>query len=70
MTPDKERVTIEALLEKGEYPVVVDLVKLGQDIKNAIYFLKVLESRVDKAVAEHAGVKIERRINGERRNNA
>lgn len=65
----EERVNLDLLLKKGEYPVVIDLIKLGQDIKNAIYFLRVLETRVDEAVARHTGLKIERRMNIERRRN-
>jgi len=67
MTNESERVTIDALLKKGEYPVIVDLIKLGQDIKNAIYFLRVLECRVDEAVSKHTGLKIERRMSVGRR---
>lgn len=59
---NEERVNLEILLQKGEYPVVIDLIKLGQDIKNAIYFLRVLENRVDEAVTKHTGLKIERRM--------
>jgi len=58
----EERVTLDVLLRKGEYPVIIDLIKLGQDIKNAIYFLRILETRVDEAVTKHTGLKIEKRM--------
>lgn len=65
---EKERITLDVLLKKGEYPVVTDLVQLGQDINNSIHFLNKLKNRIDIAVVEHTGLKIERR-NGDRRNN-
>lgn len=58
---DQEWVTIQALLKKGEYPVIMDLLKGGQAIENAIFYLQKFKNQVDKAVAEHTGVKIERR---------
>ena len=64
---EKERVRIDALLKRGEYPVIVDLLKMGQDINNAMSFLQKLKCNVDKAVAEHTELKIERRIIEERR---
>lgn len=70
---DTEWVTIEALLKKGEYPVITDLLQLGQDCNNILFTVHKLKTRIDKAVAEHSEMKIEKRIierrnNGERRN--
>ena len=67
-TREPEWVTIDALLEHGEYPVIANLITLGQDIKNAKHFLTKLEVRVNEAVVRHTGLKVEQRVNGERRN--
>lgn len=78
-----EWVAIEALLKKGEYPIIADLLHMAQDLNTAIYAndianerMKIFKTRIDKAVAEHTELKIEkrlnpqdRRFNGERRNN-
>jgi len=40
---DPEWVTLEVLLKHGEYPIVTNLIQLGQTVNNAIFFIQRFE---------------------------
>ena len=53
-----EWVSIDALLRRGEYPVIIDVLKLGQSVRNLLFFLNkfgvdsppVTQETVDKTI--------------------
>jgi len=68
MKDEGERVNIEAFLKKNEYPVILDLLEINNELDDLSARVQSLKEKIDKSVCEHTGVKIERRKNGERRN--
>jgi len=45
MTTQHEWVTLEVLLKRGEYPVITDLIHLGQRVNTALFFLQKFEPK-------------------------